>query len=138
MLHKVTHKDVLYHKRKNRYYSQVAPVFIHKDFSLLYFLHDSFESLWIIHGKVGEHLTVNLNTSLSKLAHQYRIAHSLLACSCVNTLNPQGAEIAFLIATITIGVGQTFLPCVLGYCPNILAGSKIAAGKLQNSLALCS
>ena len=112
--------------------------FIHKDDSLLYLLHDGLECLGIVHGKVGEHLTVDLNTSLGKLAHQYRVAHTLLTCGSVDTLDPQGAEVALLIATVTIGVGQTLLPCVLGYCPNILAGSKVAAGKLQNSLALCS
>ena len=59
-------------------------------------------------------------------------------CSGVDTLNPQSAEVALLVATVTISVGETLLPCVLGNGPNILAGTEVAASKLQNSLSLCS
>ena len=105
---------------------------------LLHLLHDSLESLGIVHSEVSEHLTVDLDTGLAELAHENRVAHSLQTSGSVDTLDPQGTEVTLLITAITIGIGQTLLPCVLCYCPNILAGSEVAAGKLQNSLTLCS
>ena len=105
---------------------------------LLHLGNDGLESLRIVQGEVGKHLTVDFDTSLCQSAHQLRVADTLHAGSGVDTLNPQSAEIALLVAAIAIGVGQTLLPGVLGYCPNILAGSKVAAGELQNSLTFCS
>ena len=40
------------------------------EISLLYLLHDSLESLGIVHGEVGEHLAVDLDTSLVESTHQ--------------------------------------------------------------------
>ena len=113
--------------------------FIDKDgFSLLHLLHDGLESLGVVHGEVGEHLTVDLDTGLGELAHEDRVAQTFLTSGSVDTLDPQGAEVALLVTAITIGIGQSLLPCVLGYCPNILAGTEVTAGKLQNVLTLCS
>ena len=106
--------------------------------NLLNLLYDGLESLGVVHSEVGENLTVDLDTCLSEVTHEYRVAETLLTSGSVDTLNPQRTEVALLVTTITIGVGQTLLPCVLCYCPNILAGSEVAAGKLQNSLTLCS
>ena len=105
---------------------------------LLHLLHDGLEGLGIVHGQVGEHLAVDLDTRLGEFAHEDAVTHALQTSSSIDTLNPQTAEIALLVAAVTIGIGQTLLPGVLCYCPNILAGSKVAAGKLQNSLTLCS
>ena len=105
---------------------------------LLHLLHDGLEGFGVVQGEVGKHLTVDLDTSLGQGTHQLRIADTLHAGSSVDTLNPQCAEIALLGATVAISVGKAFLPSILGYCPNILAGSKVATGELQNSLALCS
>ena len=113
-------------------------LFFQNGIRLLYFSNDGLESLGVVQSQVGENLAVDLDTSLSQLTHQYGIAHTLLTSGSIDTLNPQGAEGALLVLTIAIGVGQTFLPSVLGYCPNILAGSKIAAGELKNSLTFCS
>ena len=40
------------------------------EISLLYLLHDGLESLGIVHGEVGEHLAVDLDTSLVESTHQ--------------------------------------------------------------------
>ena len=94
---------------------------------LLHFGNDSLESLRVVQSEVGEHLAVDLDTSLSQLTHEYRIAHTLLTSGSVDTLNPQGTEVALLVLTIAISVGKTLLPSVLGYCPNILAGTKVTS-----------
>ena len=105
---------------------------------LLHLRNDSLESLRVVHGKVGEHLTVDLDTSLGELTHQNRIAHTLLTSGSVDTLDPQGTEVALLSLTVAISVGKAFLPSVLGYCPNILAGTKVTASEFQNSFTFCS
>ena len=129
------------HTYQKKSYTAIVQLFFmiqELSFSLLYLFHDSLESLRIVHGEVSEHLTVNLDASLRKFTHQGTITHTLQTGSCVDTLNPQAAESALLVTTVTISIGQTLLPSVLGYCPNILTGSKVATGELQNSLTLCS
>ena len=116
----------------------MAPVLLLKGSNLLNFLHNGLESLGIIHGQVGEHLAVDLDTSLGEFAHQDTVTHALQASGSIDTLNPQTAEIALLVTTVAVGIGQTLLPGILCYCPNILTGSKVATGKFQNSLTLCS
>lgn len=98
--------------------------------NLLHLLNDSLESLRIVDGEVSENFTINLDAGLVERAHEYRVAHTLQTSGSVDTLNPQSAEVALLVSTVTICVCETFLPCVLGYGPHILAGSEIAACEL--------
>ena len=105
---------------------------------LLHLCNDGLESLGVVQGEVGEHLAVDLDTSLGQSSHELRVADALHTCGSVDTLNPQSAEVALLGTTVTIGVGQTLLPGILCYCPNILAGSEVAAGELKDSLTFCS
>ena len=41
-------------------------------------------------------------------------------------------------AGVEISIGQTLLPSILGNGPDILAGTEVAAGELQDSLSLCT
>ena len=100
---------------------------------LLHLIHDSLESLRIVYSEVSEHLTVDLNACLVESTHQSRVAHVLQTCSSINTLNPQRTEVALFVATVTISIGQTFLPGVLCYRPNILSCTKVTLGKLKNT-----
>ena len=103
--------------------------------NLFHFFYDGFESLRIVHGEVGEHLAVDLDTCLVESTHELGIAHALETGSSIDTLNPQGAEVAFLVATVTICIGETLLPRVLGYGPNVLASAEVTSGKFQNTLS---
>ena len=91
----------------------------------------------MVNCKVSEHLTVNLNTSLVEQAHQLAIAETLHAGSSIDTLNPQGAEIALLGATVAECVCETFLPSVLGNGPHVLAGTEVTSGQTQIGRASC-
>ena len=44
---------------------------------LLHLLNDGLESLGVVHGEVGKHLAVDLNTSLAEGTHQLRIAQAV-------------------------------------------------------------
>ncbi len=118
--------------------TEVLPLFFSSVKDLLYLLNDGFESLRVVYCEVGEHLTVYLDTSLAEFTHENRIAHTLETSSSIDTLNPQTAEIALLVAAVTICIGETLFPGVFGYCPNIFAGTKVATSELKNSFTLCS
>ena len=106
--------------------------------SLLYFVNDSFESLGIVHGQVGEHLTVDFDTGFVDEAHKLAVRKIFHSCSGVDTLYPECAEVAFLLFAVAIGIGQTFFPCIFRYCPNVSAATIITAGKFQNFFSFCT
>ncbi len=105
---------------------------------LFYLGYDGLESLGMVNSQVGKNLAVNLDSSLVQQSHQLRVTQSLQTCSSIDTLNPQGTEIALLVPTVTESVGQTLFPSVLGNGPYILAGTKITSGQTQNFLSLSS
>ena len=105
---------------------------------IFHLFHDSLESLGIVHGEVGEHLTVDLDTGLVDQAHELGIGEILETSSCIDTLDPESAEVALFLLTVTISVSQTLLPGVLGYCPYIAAASIVTAGEFEDFLSLCS
>ena len=106
--------------------------------NLLGFGNDGLEGLGIVDGEVGEHLAVDLNAGLVKAAHQLRVREAFEACSCVDALNPQCAEVALLVAAVAEGIGQTFFPSVFGNGPNVLTCAIVAACKFQNSFSFRS
>ena len=102
---------------------------------LLYRIDDSFESLRVIHGQVGEDLAVQTDVLLCELAHELGVGNTILTGSCVDPLDPKSTEIALLGLAVTVSIGQTLLISVLCYGPDILSGEEISAGSLENLLA---
>ena len=94
---------------------------------LLYLSYDSLESLGVVDSEVSQHLAVDLDVCLVEFAYELRVAHTLHACSSVDTLNPQRAEVALLLTTVGESIGETLLPSILSYGPHVLAGTKVAA-----------
>lgn len=103
---------------------------------LLYLLHDGFEGLGVIYGQVGQYFTVYFDAGLVERSHELGVRQAFEPCGSVDALYPEGAEVTLLGAAVAVGVGETFLPSVLGYGPNVLAGTKVTAGKFQDALAL--
>ena len=55
----------------------------------------------------------------------------ILKTSCsIDTLYPQRTEVTFLVTAITVSIGQTFLPCILGNCPDIFSSSVVSTSEL--------
>ena len=129
----------MYKTKKRRLCISIAPHCIVKlSFGLFYLLHDGLESLWIVNSEVSEDLAVDFDSCLVQSTHKCRVAHVLKTSGSVDTLNPQSAEVALLVATIAEGVGQTLFPSVLGNGPNVLAGTIVTAGEFEDSLTLSS
>jgi hypothetical protein len=68
-------------------------------------------------------------------AHQLRVRQTFETSGCVDTLNPQGAEVALLVATVAEGVSQTLFPGVLGYGPYVATGTEVTSSKVENLFA---
>jgi hypothetical protein len=115
----------------------VASFFVMIKINLLYLINDGPESLRVVDSEVGKHLTVDFYSCLVESTHECGVAHILEACGSVDTLNPQRAEVAFLVTAVTISVGETLLPSVLRYRPNILSCTIISLGEFQDSGSLC-
>ena len=98
----------------------------------LHFVHDSLEGFGIVEGEVGEHLAVDFDAGFVEQAHELGIAQVMHTGGGVATLNPQGAEVAFFVLAVAIGVGETLFPGVLCYGPYVTAAAKVAASKFQD------
>ena len=85
--------------------------------------------------EVGQHFTVDLDTSLVQLVHEHAVRHVVLADGCVDTDDPESSEIAFLVPSVAISVGLSFFPGVLCHSPDVLSGSELTFGLFKDFLA---
>ena len=95
------------------------------------------EGLGIVHSEVGKHLAVELDVVLVKFAHKDGIRNTVDATTGVDTVNPQRAELALLVLTVTVSVGLTFLPFVLGNGPYVFTSAPITFGAVEDFLSAC-
>ena len=71
-------------------------------------------------------------------AHELAVREVFEACGCVDTLNPESAEVALLVLAVAVGVGKTFFPSVLGHSPHVLAAAEVTAGEFKDFLSACT
>ena len=103
--------------------------------SILYLVANCLECLWVIHTEVSEDLTVDIDAVSVEETHELRVAETLEASSSVDTLNPESAEIALVVTTITECICKTLFPSVLSYSPYILACADVTSCKMEDFLA---
>ena len=96
---------------------------------------NSLECLRIIHGEVGEHLTVQADVILGEESHKLGVGYTVLTGGGIDPLDPKCAEIALLSFPVTVCIGETFFVGVLCNRPNILPAEEVTAGSFQNLLA---
>ena len=96
---------------------------------VLHLLYDGLESGGIVEGEVGENLAVDLYACFVNETHELRVAEILHAGGSVDTLDPEGTEVAFLVLAVAIGICKTFFPSVLGYGPHVAAAAEVTAGE---------
>ncbi len=88
--------------------SQTAMLF------LLYGVNDLLERLRVVDGEVSENFTVKVDAFFLHTSNELRVGETKFARSVVDTGNPEGAEIALFVATITIRIAQSFDDALLG------------------------
>ena len=94
-----------------------------------HFVADSFESSGVVESEVGEDFAVDLDACFVDETHQLAVGKFFLTGSCVDTLNPEGAEVALFIFAVAVSVGETFFPSVLGNGPHIAAATEVTTGE---------
>lgn len=71
-------------------------------------------------------------------AHELGVGKILETGSSVDTLDPEGAEVALFVLAVTVSVGETLFPGVLGYSPHVAAASEVTTGEFQDFFAASS
>src|SRR5688572_29914699 len=97
-----------------------------RDAVLFYLINDRFECVGMVHREVCKNFPVELDAFCTKFTDESRIRKSVLTGSGVDTLDPQCAEITFLLFTAFVCVSQTTLNGVFGNSPYIFATAEIA------------
>ena len=82
--------------------------------------------------------TKKQQTCFGQACNELAVGQAILTSCCIDTLNPKSTEVALFVTTIAESISQTLLPSILGYGPNILAGTIVTAGEFENSLTFCS
>ena len=96
------------------------------------FLDDGLESFGMVHGQIGQYLTVEGDVGGLQLTHQLAVGFTLEASGGVDPLNPELTELALLVAAVTVSVLQAFFDLVLCNGPDVFLPAEIALGHLQN------
>ena len=72
---------------------------------LLHFCYDSLECFRIVDSKVGKHFAVDFDSCFVEIAHELRVGKTFQTSGSVDSLNPESAEGALFVATVTESVG---------------------------------
>ena len=105
---------------------------------ILHLVNNGLESGGVVESEVGEHLAVDLDAGLVDEAHELGVRKILETGSCVDTLDPEGAEVALLVLAVAVSVGKTLLPGVLSYGPYVATAAEVATGEFKDFLAASS
>ena len=102
---------------------------------VLHLLYYGSESCGVVEGEVGEDFAVDLDSALVDETHELGVAQVVQTCCGVDTLDPEGAEVALVVLAVAVSVGKTFFPGVLCNCPYITAAAEVASCEFEDFLA---
>lgn len=105
---------------------------------VLYLLDNGSESCGVVEGEVGQHFAVDFDAALVDEAHELGVAQVVHACGSVDTLYPEGTEIAFFVLAVAVGVGEAFFPGVFGNGPYVAAAAVVASCEFEDFFAACA
>src|SRR5580704_12798056 len=97
-------------------------------------LRDRAKRVDIVYGDIGEHLAVDLDSSLQEAVDDPAIAQTVDARSSVDTRDPQSAELALLRAPVAVSVLAGLDDRLLRYAINLAPGVVIALRLTKNFL----
>jgi hypothetical protein len=88
------------------------------------------KSLWVPHGQVSKHFPVEVNVSFLHGSDEPAVADSIQPCGCIDTGDPQSAEIAFANTAIAGGVPHALEHGFVGSFKEKMSRSSLAFCKL--------
>lgn len=100
------------------------------DSSVFHFFNNSSKSSGVVESEVSENFAVDFDTALVDQAHELRVAEVVETSSSVDTLDPEGTEVALFVFAVAVCISKTFFPCVLGNGPYIFAAAVVSTSKL--------
>jgi len=109
-----------YERTPKRPFYYVGPFLLLGVLGLFEGFDDSREGGGFADSEVGEDFAVELDIVGFELGDELAVGQAFLSGGVVDAGNPEGAEVAFFVATVAVGVAQTF--------DNTLFGHTIAAG----------
>src|SRR5262245_14099378 len=86
-------------------------------------------------GQFGKHLAIDVYAGLFEACNQAAVGKLVLAGFRVDPHDPQAAKIAFLVATITVSIGKSFLYCFTGGTIQLAFRQPISGREIQKLLA---
>ena len=66
--------------------------------------HDHLKTSRIMDGHFGERLAIQLNVRLVQSMNEFAVTQTMLTNSCIDTGDPQSAEVPFSDAAIAVGI----------------------------------
>ncbi len=81
-----------------------------------------------MHGEIGQHLAVNLDTCLVQPVDEPAIGQPMLADTGVDALDPKRTKIALAYLTVAIGILPGLLDSLVGGAKSVFATAPIALG----------
>ena len=85
----------------------------------------------VLIGDLGEDLAVELDARKFQAMHEPAVRELVHAGGSVDTLDPQGADVALLVATVTVGILPRVLDLLLHAPEGARAGAIIPLGALD-------
>ena len=90
----------------------------------------------VVHGELGEHATVDLDSSGLEALDETVVGHTVGAGAGVDALDPETTEVALALATVTVAVDQRVDDLFLGLAVQARALSAVAACPVEDDPAL--
>jgi len=86
----------------------------------------------MIHCQVGKSFSVDGDSILVNLADEFGIRHPERTDSCVDALNPQRTEVAFLCSAVAVGILHSFFYRLLCNRVEVTAGAPVTLGAFED------
>jgi len=92
------------------------------------------EAITITYSEVSQDLTVELDTVLDHRCDERGVGGSSIAARCRDTGDPQAAEVALLVAAVTVCKVSSTCNGFVCSLKNVLTGAEVTFGELDNLL----
>src|SRR3989338_4500308 len=96
--------------------------------------HELCKRCLVEHRDVRQYLAINLNIRFLQAIHEHAVGQSLFARGCIDTRDPQGAELALLLTAIAVRILSRFHHRLFGDTVDVLAATAISLGLRQYPL----
>src|SRR5690554_4483547 len=97
-------------------------------------LNHSGKRLLLVHGQISQNLTIDFNIRLLQASDQTAVRQAVCTGASVDTGNPQSAESALTVATVTVCVLTSLDNRLLGNAEHTTTSAVVTLGLLENLL----